>query len=80
MSIRRIAYLLLSMLSISCATKKDVHYFQDIDSTAIDNTFNFLAIQPGDILDIQIKGLNPESTLVFQPNFCLLYTSDAADE
>lgn len=25
-------------------------------------------IQPGDILDIQIKGLNPESTLVFQPN------------
>lgn len=69
MSIRRIAYLLLSILSISCATKKDVHYFQDIESDFIENNFNFLTIQPGDILDIQIKGLNPESTLVFQSNF-----------
>ena len=34
--------------------------------TDIQNTFNFLDIQPGDILDIQIKALNPESVLVFQ--------------
>ena len=68
MSKRRITFLVFSLLIVSCATKKDVHYFQDIDSTAIDNTFNFLTIQPGDILDIQIKGLNPESTLVFQSN------------
>ena len=66
---KKFFYILFSIFIISCATKKDVHYFQDIDSTTIDNTFNFLAIQPGDILDIQIKGLNPESTLVFQPNF-----------
>ena len=50
----------------SCASKKDVYYFQDIDSTAAENSFKFLNIQPGDILDIQIKALNPESVLVFQ--------------
>jgi len=56
---------------MSCATKKDINYFQDTDSelellTDIENPFNFLDIQPGDILDIQIKALNPESVLVFQ--------------
>jgi polysaccharide export outer membrane protein len=61
--------LILSILS--CASKKDINYFQDTDSelelpTDIENTFNFLNIQPGDILDIQIKALNPESVLVFQ--------------
>jgi polysaccharide export outer membrane protein len=53
-------------LVASCASKKDVYYFQDIDSTAAENSFKFLNIQPGDILDIQIKALNPESVLVFQ--------------
>jgi len=51
---------------MSCASKKDVYYFQDIDQTAIENKFNLIYIQPGDILDIQIKALNPESVLVFQ--------------
>lgn len=54
---------------MSCASKKDINYFQDheleIDAD-IRNTFRFLDIQPGDILDIQIKALNPESVLVFQ--------------
>ena len=61
--------ILFSILLASCATKKEVHYFQDIKPTSIQKDFKFLRIQPGDILDIQIKGLNPESTLVFQPNF-----------
>lgn len=51
---------------MSCASKKDVYYFQDIDQIAIKTNFNSLNIQPGDILDIQIKALNPESVLVFQ--------------
>ena len=51
---------------MSCASKKDVYYFQDIDQTAIENKFNLINIQPGDILDIQIKALNPESVLIFQ--------------
>ena len=58
--------LILIVLVASCASKKDVYYFQDIDSTAVENSFKFLNIQPGDILDIQIKALNPESVLVFQ--------------
>ena len=56
-------------ICMSCASKKDINYFQDheleIDAD-IRNTFRFLDIQPGDILDIQIKALNPESVLVFQ--------------
>ena len=57
--------LILIVLVASCASKKDVYYFQDIDRTAAENSFKFLNIQPGDILDIQIKALNPESVLVF---------------
>ena len=65
--IRSLFYsLILIVLVTSCASKKDVYYFQDIDSTASENSFKFLNIQPGDILDIQIKALNPESVLVFQ--------------
>ena len=58
--------LILIVLVASCASKKDVYYFQDIDSTAAENSFKFLNIQPGDILDIQIKALNPESVLIFR--------------
>ena len=50
----------------SCVSKKDIYYFQDIDTVGIENSFKFLNIQPGDILYIQIKALNPESILVFQ--------------
>lgn len=65
--IRSLFYsLILIVLVTSCASKKDVYYFQDIDSSASENSFKFLNIQPGDILDIQIKALNPESVLVFQ--------------
>ena len=50
----------------SCASKKDVFYFQDLKSTSPNTNFEFLNIKPGDILDIQIKALNPESVLIFQ--------------
>jgi len=59
-------YLLLIPIFFSCATKKDLYYFQDIDEVNISNSFNYLHIQPGDILDIQIKAINPESVLIFQ--------------
>ena len=51
---------------MSCASKKEVYYFQDIDRAVIQNSFKMINIQPGDILDIQIKALNPESVLIFQ--------------
>ena len=71
MKLRFLFYCILIASILSCASKKDINYFQDTDSelelvTDIQNTFNFLDIQPGDILDIQIKALNPESVLVFQ--------------
>tara|TARA_Y100001933_G_scaffold264750_1_gene332290 strand:- start:1142 stop:1825 length:684 start_codon:yes stop_codon:yes gene_type:complete len=43
-----------------------VFYFQDLESTSPNTNFEFLNIKPGDILDIQIKALNPESVLIFQ--------------
>jgi polysaccharide export outer membrane protein len=56
----------------SCASKKDLYYFQDIDYRALENSFKFLNIQPGDILDIHIKALNPESVLIFQRQSALM--------
>lgn len=66
MSVRTIYLFLISIIITSCASKKDLYYLQDIDQMNINNSFEFLDIQPGDILDIQIKALNPESVLVFQ--------------
>jgi polysaccharide export outer membrane protein len=63
---KSIFYLLLIFTFTSCASKKDLYYFQDIADLEIQNSFEFLNIQPGDILDIQIKALNSESVIVFQ--------------
>ena len=59
-------YILLFVFICSCASKKDLYYFQNIDEINIENSFQYLTIKPGDILDIQIKALNPESVQVFQ--------------
>ena len=71
MKSKSLFYFLLIAVSVSCASKKNINYFQDTKSelellNEIENTFNFIDIQPGDILDIQIKALNPESVIVFQ--------------
>ena len=65
--VKRIFFFILTLVFTSCATKKDIYYFQNIDSKTISNKFDYLSIQPGDILDIQIKALNPESVAIFQP-------------
>jgi len=61
-------YVLFGMLLFltSCVSKKDIYYFQDIEASQYENSFKFLDIQPGDILDIQIKALNLESVKIFQ--------------
>lgn len=66
MNFRKYLCLFLFLLASSCVSKKDIHYFQNMDKVDTENNFKFLEIQPGDILDIQIKALNPESVLVFQ--------------
>ena len=72
MKFGRILILFLIIALTSCASKKDVYYFQDINSSSVENSFKFLNIQPGDILDIQIKALNPESVLIFQKKSTLV--------
>ena len=66
MKINKTIILVMLLFLSSCATKKDVYYFQDIENSTLESSFKFLNIQPGDILDIQIKALNPESVLIFQ--------------
>tara|TARA_B100001769_G_scaffold262708_1_gene245358 strand:- start:283 stop:1038 length:756 start_codon:yes stop_codon:yes gene_type:complete len=66
MKINKTVFLVALLFLASCASKKNVYYFQDIANSAPESSFKFLNIQPGDILDIQIKALNPESVLIFQ--------------
>jgi polysaccharide export outer membrane protein len=67
-----VKFLLIFFILSSCATKKDLYYFQDIDGREIQNSYQYLNIQPGDILDIQIKALNPESIVIFQRQSALI--------
>ena len=63
---KKIFLILISSFIVSCVSKKDIYYFQDIKSSGPDNKFKFLSIKPGDILDIQINAINPESTIIFK--------------
>ncbi len=57
--------LCLFLLS-SCASKKSLHYFQNIKSET-SNSLRFEApkVQPNDILDIKVSALVPETTLPY---------------
>ena len=69
MKLNKIIHLVILLFLASCASKKDVFYFQDIGNTPLQNSFKFLNIQPGDILDIQIKAFNLESVIIFQRQY-----------
>lgn len=62
---RNIMIIIFVFVLNSCASKKDVYYFQDIDNSISEIEFKFLKIQPGDILDIQIRAYTPESVQIF---------------
>lgn len=52
----------------SCATRKDIIYYQDIDDTQLQDVSNIkpkVQIEINDILQVDIKTLNPESTIPF---------------
>lgn len=52
----------------SCANKKNVLYFQDIEKLQnLDINKPDLLVDTGDILSIRLSALNPESILPFQP-------------
>lgn len=61
--------LLISMFLSSCISKKEVLYFQDIETLNTSNTdisYN-TTIRPNDLLSIFVLGGSPESVSVFNP-------------
>ena len=66
MGLNKLLFVSIFLFCLSCASKKDIYYFQDIDASSHENSFTFQNIQPGDILDLQIKALDPESVQIFQ--------------
>ena len=62
------AFLLLTL--ISCSTKRDIHYFQDIkDKPETKVIYTQNKIQVNDILMITVSAINPEIALPFNANF-----------
>ncbi|MBZ9778008.1 polysaccharide export protein [Psychroflexus sp. CAK8W] len=63
--------LIFSLFLFSCSTKKDVLYYQDIDTrdfVSIETINSHPRIQINDILNISTAALNPESVLPFSFN------------
>ena len=62
------AFLLLTL--ISCSTKRDILYFQDIkDKPETKVIYTQNNIQINDILTITVSAINPESAMPFNANF-----------
>ncbi len=62
--------LLAFILLASCTSRKKIVYFQDIDSTALEDVENYsdqLEIATNDILNINVRTLNPDAALQFNP-------------
>lgn len=64
----KIFIIVITLCSLSCATKKEINYFQDLNNISNVSNFQDLNINVGDILDIQISSINPESLQIFQPH------------
>ena len=64
---KHIVLLLTAFLFLSsCATKKEVLYLQDIDTTGVGPvTYQSPTIQPNDILKITVESLNPEAAIPY---------------
>lgn len=65
-----ISFAFLLLVLISCTTKKDIHYFQDIkDKPETEIIYTQNKIQVNDILMITVSAINPESALPFNATF-----------
>ena len=65
-----ISFALLSLVLISCSTKKDILYFQDIkDKPQTEVIYTQNKIQVNDILTITVSAINPDSALPFNAKF-----------
>lgn len=65
---KRFILLIISAFFCSCASKKSIHYFQNAEKEINITPFKMMEAQKGDILDISIKALNPESVAIFKSN------------
>lgn len=73
-----ISFAFLLLFLISCSTKKDILYFQDIkDKPQTEVIYTQNKIQVNDILRITVSAINPDSALPFNANF--YNTSTAAN-
>ena len=66
--IKNTFFLALIFFLGSCASKKDIIYYQDIDDVQLQDVNNIkpkAKIEVNDILQVDIKTLNPESTIPF---------------
>ena len=65
-----ISFAFLLLFLISCSTKKDILYFQDIkDKPQTEVIYTQNKIQVNDILTITVSAINPDSALPFNANF-----------
>lgn len=65
---KKYVILLTTILLASCATRKQVVYFQDsedVDLLPLSSVNQHPKIQPNDILNIKVSALNPESVVEF---------------
>jgi len=68
MNLKNTLYInLIILVFSSCGTKRNMYYLQNLDDISDQYAFNNITIQRGDILDINISSLDPESVLIFQP-------------
>ncbi|MGO3717700.1 MAG: polysaccharide biosynthesis/export family protein [Mesonia hippocampi] len=68
---KTLALIILALLMASCASKKEVLYFQDIDDTSlipVKEIYQHPEIQSNDILKIDITALEQEAVLPFMFN------------
>lgn len=64
-----VSLLVLLLLLSSCASRKDLVYYQDIDSVQMNNSTYQSLLQPDDLLTIIVRGENPEAVVAFNmPN------------
>lgn len=64
-----ISFVVLLLLLNSCASRKDLVYYQDIDSVQMNNSTYQSLLQPDDLLTIIVRGENPEAVVAFNmPN------------
>ncbi len=66
MGLNKLFFIGIILFCSSCVSKKDIYYFQDIEGSYYENEFTLQKIQPGDILDLQIKALDPQSVQIFK--------------